>query len=119
MKTIDLSTLTAAELDELMKNADRIRKEKRESERVALRNDIIALVEGSGLTIQDVFPEFAGAKIRKPRATKAPSSAPKEQEPIRFRNGANTDETWTGRGRMPSWLKRELEAGRSQDDFAV
>jgi DNA-binding protein H-NS len=30
-----------------------------------------------------------------------------------------TRETWSGRGRMPNWLKRKQEAGEDIDEYLV
>ena len=38
---------------------------------------------------------------------------------IKYRNTANSDETWTGRGRKPTWLVEALAAGSSLEDFAI
>ncbi len=36
-----------------------------------------------------------------------------------YRNPSNSAETWSGRGRMPKWLKRELDAGKKLEDFVL
>lgn len=38
---------------------------------------------------------------------------------IRYRNPANKEEGWTGKGRKPKWLADLLEAGKKLEDFAV
>ena len=38
---------------------------------------------------------------------------------VTFRNPENPQETWSGRGRRPAWLIRQIDAGKSQDDFRV
>jgi DNA-binding protein H-NS len=37
----------------------------------------------------------------------------------KYRNPKNTDEVWSGRGRMPLWLGAEIKAGKDRDDFLV
>jgi DNA-binding protein H-NS len=37
----------------------------------------------------------------------------------KYRNPANTDEVWSGRGRMPLWLGAEIKAGKDRDDFLI
>lgn len=51
-------------------------------------------------------------KTTKPKARKAKGV-------IRFRDPANPDKTWTGRGTQPGWYKAGLAAGKSKQDFAV
>lgn len=37
----------------------------------------------------------------------------------KFRNPANKDETWAGRGLKPKWLSSFLKKGKKLEDFAV
>ena len=37
----------------------------------------------------------------------------------KFRNPEKPAETWMGRGKRPNWLKAQLAAGRSLNDFRV
>jgi DNA-binding protein H-NS len=39
--------------------------------------------------------------------------------PVRYRNPANPTEQWSGRGKMPRWLKAKLEAGAALVDFKL
>jgi DNA-binding protein H-NS len=48
--------------------------------------------------------------------------APKKQRKNaarRYRDPNNPDNTWTGKGRKPSWLTEAIEAGRSLEEFEV
>lgn len=38
---------------------------------------------------------------------------------VQFRNPANAEEQWTGRGRQPKWVKEWLEAGEALDALCV
>lgn len=46
---------------------------------------------------------------------------PKESKKaaVKYRNPANQEETWTGRGKKPNWLNKMLTAGYSLEDFKV
>jgi DNA-binding protein H-NS len=37
----------------------------------------------------------------------------------KYQNPAHPDETWSGRGRKPSWLTAQLRSGRKLDDFLI
>ncbi|WP_407114452.1 H-NS family nucleoid-associated regulatory protein [Bradyrhizobium sp. LMG 9283] len=41
--------------------------------------------------------------------------------PVRpkYRNPKNPAETWSGRGRLPGWLRPQLRGGRKLDDFLI
>jgi DNA-binding protein H-NS len=37
----------------------------------------------------------------------------------KYANPENPDQTWTGRGRQPGWVKEALGKGKSLDDLAI
>ena len=37
----------------------------------------------------------------------------------KYRNPKNPAETWSGRGRLPRWLRPQLRSGRKLDDFLI
>jgi DNA-binding protein H-NS len=37
----------------------------------------------------------------------------------KYRNPANPEQTWTGRGRKPTWVIEALQAGKSMDDMEI
>ena len=37
----------------------------------------------------------------------------------KYRNPETPTERWSGRGKQPRWLKRQIEAGRKLDDFLI
>lgn len=37
----------------------------------------------------------------------------------RYRNPADSGQTWTGRGRQPRWVAEALASGRSLDEFKI
>lgn len=43
----------------------------------------------------------------------------KPSVPIKYRNPRHPEETWTGRGKHPKWLQRELDDGHSVDEFRI
>lgn len=45
------------------------------------------------------------------------ASGPKT--PPKYRNPENPDQTWSGRGRRPDWIKAADKAGKSLDDFLI
>jgi DNA-binding protein H-NS len=53
-------------------------------------------------------PSFAGGGNR-----------PINRVPPRYRNPANPDETWTGRGNRPGWVKAHVEAGGKLESILI
>lgn len=45
----------------------------------------------------------------------------RQYPPVRpkYRNPKNPTETWSGRGRVPRWLKPQLRGGRKLADFVI
>lgn len=39
--------------------------------------------------------------------------------PVRYRDPANAENTWTGRGKQPKWLMLALKKGKTLDDFSI
>jgi DNA-binding protein H-NS len=38
---------------------------------------------------------------------------------VKYRDPDATENTWSGRGKHPRWLREKLEEGRSLDEFAI
>lgn len=43
----------------------------------------------------------------------------KAAAPAKFRNPANPDETWSGRGRQPVWYKEAVSKGKDPKEMAI
>jgi DNA-binding protein H-NS len=37
----------------------------------------------------------------------------------KYRNPLKASETWSGRGKKPRWLTKQLKSGRKMDDFRI
>jgi DNA-binding protein H-NS len=61
------------------------------------------------------------AKLAQPRTTKRRGGARKRRGKvaIKFRNPANSSETWTGRGRQPRWMTAAIKAGKKRNSFLI
>jgi len=69
-------------------------------------------VEEFGISLEEVLSFQSEEELRRAfRRRLRPS--------LTFRNPENPQQTWAGRGRRPTWLLRQLEAGTSQDDLRV
>ena len=55
--------------------------------------------------------------VERASAVRTKDSATTEVQP-KYRN-PGTAETWSGRGRMPSWLKRKQDAGEDIESYRV
>jgi DNA-binding protein H-NS len=117
--SIDLDQLSAKELDSLINKA-----KKRKTALVkrkpiaAVRRKLAALAKADGYSIAELFGGAGAA----PKAGKA--AAPAKGRKLgkvapKYRNPANSRETWSGRGMQPRWLATEVRKGRKPEDFLI
>lgn len=111
-------TSIAAQLAKLRKDREAL--EKREKALLAKTNDkvlakIVALAKEAGLTAADITKALGASKPAKssakaPRTAKKGALAGKKVAP-KYRNPANPEQTWTGRGVSPAWVQSLKAAG--------
>lgn len=99
-----LEKMSAKELAEMEVRIQRLKIEKQNSERAAVRKQLTDLAKQHGFDIRDVM-----GKARKGKGNVA----------VKYRDPKNPANTWTGRGRMPRWLTAATKAGKSRDDFLI
>ena len=81
--------------------------EREKAERDAVKSELAALAKSKGFDMADLFGD--APKAAKEKKTVAP----------KYRNPADVMQTWTGRGRKPTWVVEELAAGGSLEDFLI
>lgn len=104
MAEINLDGMTREELINLRKSIDDALKV---SEREAKKNALAAAQKAAaehGFSLDEIL---SGKK------TVGPKSAPK------YANPDDPNQTWTGRGRQPNWIKSALAGGKSLDEMAI
>lgn len=118
---LDLNDLTPRELETLITKAKR-RKEtlKKRKPIGTVRAKIKAAAESEGYTIEELF----GTPARKTATRKVAKTTAKKgrklgKVPPKYRNPANKDETWAGRGKQPRWLVAEIAKGKKLEDFLI
>ncbi|MGQ5524567.1 H-NS histone family protein [Chitinimonas sp. PSY-7] len=107
---VDLSGLSLPQLYELEKNLGReIARRKIEDKQKAIA-DLQKLAADRGFSLS----ELLGAEGSSKRA-----SAKRGPVAAQFKNPANPEQTWTGRGRKPQWVADHLAGGGSIDALRV
>jgi DNA-binding protein H-NS len=96
-----LDEMSYAELAQMETRIARLKIEKQNTERVELRERIVAMVKEHGFEISDLF-----GKGRKGKGTVA----------VKYRDPQNPENTWTGRGRMPRWMAAATKGGKSKKE---
>jgi DNA-binding protein H-NS len=104
-RSSDLEKMTYAELTEMEAKIERIKLEKQNSERAAVRKQLMDMAKEHGFDIRELMD---GRK--KGKGTVA----------AKYRDPKNPENTWTGRGRMPRWMVAATRGGKaSKDDFLI
>lgn len=121
---MDLQTLNARELSALINRAQK-RKETLDKRTPAskVKAAINRVLRESGWTLEELYGASAGSSAQRAPATrKAPAKKARRKlgkvEP-KYRNPANSKETWTGRGKHPRWMSREIARGKRPEDFLI
>lgn len=102
---IDLNSYSLAELKKLQRDVAKAIDSFEERERRAALAEVEEVARQRGFSLAQLL----GEGTVKPRKTIAP----------KYANPADPSQTWTGRGRKPSWVIEALDAGKSLDDLAI
>jgi len=112
-------TTVASQLAKLRKEREAL--EKKEKALLARTNDkvlskIVALAKDAGLTASDIAKALGASKGSKAKtkatgAGKKSGLAGKKVQP-KYRNPANAQQTWTGRGIAPAWAQALKAEGK-------
>lgn len=93
-----------AQAKELMRQANEIL-ELEKNEAIA---NIKTLIDQYGIDAKDL-----GLAVTRQRANKNA----KTNRPAKYRDSEGNE--WTGRGRMPIWLAKKVEAGEDREDYLI
>jgi DNA-binding protein H-NS len=105
--SFDLDQLTVPKLSALIEAAQAKRQEKMAGAKEAVLAEFKDKAAELGLSLSALMSAQKPAKERKPRRGKGEKVAPRYRNP-------ETNETWTGRGREPGWIK-----GKDRNSFAI
>ena len=108
MKNSDLADMSVKELHALEVLVAELIVERKAQELAVVKEKLAALAEKSGFSVDEIF-----GKARKNGNGARAKVAPK------YRNPADSSETWTGRGRMPLWIKALTDKGTKREKFLI
>ena len=98
-----LENMSAAELAAIEARIARIKIQKQNAARAAVREKMMAIAKQHGFDIRDLID---GRKSKRGKVA------------VKYRDRAGN--TWTGRGRMPRWLVAATKGGKAKkEDFLV
>jgi DNA-binding protein H-NS len=102
----DLERMSFAELTELESRIARLKVQKQNEARSALREQMSAMASQHGFDLRELMDGRGKGK----RGTVA----------IKYRDPKDSSNTWTGRGRMPRWMVAATKGGKAKkEDFLI
>ena len=142
----DLKGLTTKELGNLITQARKQQTALKKRKPVTgVRKKLIALAKADGYTIAELFGGKAAAKKAAPAKKAAKKTAKKAAKKVvkrtgkkaakaakaakprkagkkvapKYRNPANAQELWSGRGKQPRWLAEQVKKGKKVEEFLI
>ena len=110
---VRLSDLSMRDLKRLAQRLEREVTSRQLGSTKAMRRQIHALLRAAGFEWDEVLGVPASdepiTRPRKPMGSVAP----------KYRNPYNQQQTWTGRGSQPAWVKAHVSTGRSLDALLI
>ncbi|MCB6184186.1 H-NS histone family protein [Leeia sp. TBRC 13508] len=105
---IQLTDLSFDQLAQLRQDVDKEIQARKAQEASALANLVQERASQLGVSVQELF-SFLGKKgnVKKPTGV------------AKFANPANSAETWTGKGRKPTWFINAVNSGASEDSMRI
>jgi DNA-binding protein H-NS len=98
----NIENMSFAELTAMQARIERVKAEKQNAERAALRQKLADIAKQNGFDIRELFDGRKG----------------KGSVAVKYRDHAGN--TWTGRGRMPRWMAAATKGGKAKkEDFLI
>ena len=129
--SMNLENLSTKELADLISRASKRKKilAKRRPA-VQVKAAVAKFLKSTGWDFEELYGRAGQSKPAAAAATPtATAVAPKARKSTKgrslgkvapkFRNTANTKETWAGRGKQPRWLSAEIAKGRKLEEFLI
>ncbi|WP_137921525.1 H-NS histone family protein [Hydrogenophaga sp. 2FB] len=112
MATQDLSKLSYTELRKLAEEAFALADSKRGEEIKVLADAYAKKVAAAGFSIEEAIDALKPYMSKKGKGGGASAV-------VKYRDPANTGNTYGGRGKHPAWVRDYLTEGRKLEEFAV
>lgn len=103
----DLSKYSVSRLKTLQAEVDEELKKRHFLGVSQAREQILHIAQSTGLSLQDLF---SGSKQK--GSTREPLAA-------KYRHPDDAEKQWSGRGRMPGWVKEWIASGKELSEAAV
>ena len=107
--TTNIDDLEIIELEELTKRAKQLIEKKQKEKIDNAYDELLRIAEDVGLSLSELI-EYGS---RRTQNTEKRTVAP------RYRNPADSEQTWTGRGKQPRWVVEALASGKTIEDLLI
>ncbi len=119
----DLNAFSPQQLDALITQAKQRKTTLKKRKPIAsVRKKLTEQAAAEGYSIAELFGG-TGATRGTGAATATRTSATKGRKlgkvAPKYRNPANKNETWTGRGKQPLWLAGQIKKGKKLEEFLI
>ena len=82
-----------------------------DSKKNTAKNDLLAEFEEKAQKLGLDISDLLGGKTGKKKSTSKVAA--------KYRNPANSSESWTGRGRKPKWVEEQIAKGQKLEDLLI
>ena len=104
-RTKNLENMSTKELAAMQARIERMKSEKQNAERAAVREKLLSIAKELGFDIRELFD---GRKGKRGKVA------------VKYRDPKAPGNTWTGRGRPPRWLVAATKGGKAKkEDFLI
>ncbi len=110
---IDLKGMSRKELEKLQKDVDKALTRISDKELKAVRDEAAKLAAKHGYTLADITGDAPVKKARKI------ATEPKTKAPAKYANPTDKTQTWTGKGRQPTWFKDAVASGTAPEAMEI
>ena len=125
--SVNIENLSTKELAELISRANKRKKVLAKRKPAGqVKAAVSKFLTNTGWTFEELYGTTPGKRAAAP-AGDAPARQLRKSTkgrslgkvPAKYRNPANSKETWTGRGRQPRWMAAEIAKGKKVEDFLI
>lgn len=114
--TSALDALSIEELSAHIAEAEALLGRKQNETRQAFIDETLQKAEKLGVSLEELIAHTVKPATGRQKKTPAEGS---RKVPVKYRDPTAPENTWTGRGMKPRWIRKKLEDGATLEDFAV
>ncbi len=109
----DLKSMTRKELEKLKLNVEKALAKLSEKDKKAALAAAQKAAASHGFSLSELTDGAA------PKTTRKRKTGPKAASVPKYKNPADANQTWTGKGRQPEWFKAAIKSGTSPDAMEI